>query len=256
MKILIIEDEIKTAKALGRIIADVIPGAIILQYIESVSHAVEYLLAKETPDVIFMDIQLADGTCFEIFSQVKITVPIIFCTAFDEYAIEAFKSNGVDYILKPFEKKDIQLAFKKIENLRNFFQQSPLLSERRFGDILRHLAHNKGKTNFLVFLNNKYTNVPTEKIAYFYSQFGGTFLVTFDRKEYPVSQSLDEAGLLISYNQFFRINRQYLVNFTAIAEIEQYFSRKLLVKLNISTSEKLLVTKDRVPRFLDWLEER
>lgn len=255
MKILIIEDEIKTAKALGRIIENVVPGATILQYIESVSQAVDYLSNNETPDVIFMDIQLADGSSFEIFGQVNITAPIVFCTAFDEYAVEAFKSNGVDYILKPFEKSDIQLAFKKIEQLKNFFQHSST-SENNFGEILKNLSPSKGKTNFLVFLNNKYVNVPTEKIAYFYSQFGGTFLVTFDQKEYAISQSLNEVGQLISENHFFRINRQYIINFTAITEIEHFFSRKLLVKLNIPTSEKLLVPKDRVPRFLHWLEER
>lgn len=255
MKILIIEDEIKTAKALGRIIVDVYPEAIILQYIESVSLAVQYFSGNEMPDIIFMDIQLADGTCFEIFSQIKITAPVVFCTAFDEYAVEAFKSNGVDYILKPFEKKDIQFAFKKIEGLKNPFQQSPL-PKKQLEDILNQLAYNKGRTNFLVFVNNKYSNVPVEKIAYFYSQFGGTFLVTFDKKEYPVPQSLDEVGQLISNNQFFRINRQYLVNFTAIAEVEHFFSRKLLVKLNIATSEKLLVNKDKASRFLQWLEDR
>ncbi len=255
MKIVIIEDEIKTAKALGRMIVDVVPEAIILQYIESVYRAVHYFSENEIPDVVFMDIQLADGTCFEIFSQVKITVPVVFCTAFDEYAVEAFKSNGVDYILKPFEKKDIQNAFKKIRDLKNFFQQVPV-SENHFEAILSRLANDKGKTNFLVYFNNKYFNVPTERIAYFYSKYGGTFLVTFEHKEYPVSQSLDEAGQLISGNQFFRISRQYLINFSAINEIEHYFARKLLVKLNILTSEKLLVSKDRVTGFLHWLEQR
>ncbi|KYH05180.1 DNA-binding response regulator [Chryseobacterium cucumeris] len=243
MKVLVIEDEIKTAKALGRMIAAVQPEATIVQYIESVAMAVKYLSGTETPDIIFMDIQLADGNCFEIFSQVRIKVPVIFCTAFDEYAIEAFKSNGVDYILKPFEKKDIQSAFEKINNLKNFFQNNNLTTGR-------------GKTNFLVFSNNKYNNIPVDKIACFYSQFGSTVLVTFDQKEYSVPQSLDEIGQLVSGAQFFRINRQYLINFTAIVEVEHYFSRKLLVSLKITTPEKPLVTKDKASRFLQWLEER
>ncbi|RLJ32874.1 LytTR family two component transcriptional regulator [Chryseobacterium sp. 7] len=253
MKVLVIEDEIKTAKALGRMIVAVQPESTIVQYIESVAMAVEYLSGAEIPDVIFMDIQLADGNCFEIFSQVKINVPVIFCTAFDEYAVEAFKSNGVDYILKPFEKKDIQSAFEKINNLKNFFQNSP---DRKLEDILNNLTTGRGKTNFLVFSNHKYNNIPVDRIACFYSQFGSTVLVTFDQKEYSIPQSLDEIGQLVSGSQFFRINRQYLINFTAIVEVEHYFSRKLLVSLKITTPEKPLVTKDKASRFLQWLEER
>lgn len=255
MKVLVIEDEIKTAKALGRMIVAIQPEATIVQYIESVAMAVEYLSGSELPDVIFMDIQLADGNCFEIFSQIRIKVPVIFCTAFDEYAIEAFKSNGVDYILKPFEKKDIQSAFEKITNLKNFFQHSPS-PDRKLEDILNNLTTGRGKTNFLVFSNNKYSNIHVDRIACFYSQFGNTVLVTLDQKEYSISQSLDEIGQLVSGTQFFRINRQYLINFAAIVEVEHYFSRKLLVNLKITTPEKPLVTKDKASRFLQWLEER
>ena len=255
MKILIIEDEIKTAKALGRLIEEVVPNALILHYIESVSLAVDYLLNNESPDVIFMDIQLSDGTSFEIFGQVDIRVPIVFCTAFDEYALDAFRNNGVDYILKPFEKSDVQIAFNKIENLKNYFQPHSML-KNDFEQMLTDLKYNRGKTNFLIYINNKYVNVPTEKIAYFYSQFGGTFLVTFDQKEYAISPSLDEIGQLLSQRIFYRINRQYVLNFTAIVEISHFFSRKLLVKLTIPTSEKLLVSKDRVKGFLHWLEDR
>lgn len=255
MKVLVIEDEIKTAKALGRMIVAVQPEATVVQYIESVAMAVGYLSENPTPDIIFMDIQLADGNCFEIFGQVSIKVPVVFCTAFDEYAIEAFKSNGVDYILKPFEKKDIESAFEKIKRLKNFFQHSPS-PDRQLADILANLTTGRGKTNFLVFSNNKYSNIPIDKIAFFYSQFGSTVLVTSDQKEYSIPQSLDEVGQLVSAAQFFRINRQYLINFSAIVEVEHYFSRKLLVSLKITTPEKLLVTKDKSSRFLLWLEER
>jgi len=255
MKVLVIEDEIKTAKALGRMIVAVQPEATVVQYIESVSMAVGYLSENPTPDIIFMDIQLADGNCFEIFGQVSIKVPVVFCTAFDEYAIEAFKSNGVDYILKPFEKKDIESAFEKIKRLKNFFQHSPS-PDQQLEDILANLTTGRGKTNFLVFSNNKYSNIPIDQIACFYSQFGSTVLVTSDQKEYSIPQSLDEVGQLVSAAQFFRINRQYLINFSAIVEVEHYFSRKLLVSLKITTPEKLLVTKDKSSRFLQWLEER
>src|SRR5260221_13062834 len=121
MRILIIEDEVKTAKALGQIIITVKPGAHIVAAIQSVVSAVDYLSRNERPDLIFMDIQLADGLCFEIFKAVKILSPVVFCTAYDDYAIEAFKSNGIDYILKPFSKDTILAAFEKVDKLQSFF---------------------------------------------------------------------------------------------------------------------------------------
>ncbi|WP_343644168.1 LytTR family DNA-binding domain-containing protein [Chryseobacterium sp.] len=253
MKVLIIEDEIKIAKILGKIITYLQPKAIIVGYIGSVSMAVDYLSKFEIPDIIFMDIQLEDGICFEIFNYVKINVPVIFCTAYDQYAIEAFKKNGVDYILKPVQKKDIQIAFNKINNLKNFFQHSAYTDRE---NILNGLITDRGKTNFLIFSHNKYCNIPIEHIACFHSQYGNTLLITYDQKEYSISKSLDKVEQLVSKSHFFRINRQYLINFTAITEVEHYFSRKLLVKLKISTPEILLVTKDKATHFLQWLEER
>lgn len=253
MKVLIIEDEITLAKNLGNMVISLLPQAVIVRYIGSVSMAVDYLSKSEIPDIIFMDIQLSDGNCFEIFNHVNINTPVIFCTAYDQYAIEAFKKNGIDYILKPIQKKDIQDAFNKIKNFQNFFQNSSFID---IENVLNSLITNKGKTNFLIFRQSKYCNIPIEQIAYFHSQYGGTLLITYDQKEYSVSKSLDEIGQLVSSKQFFRINRQYLINFTAVTEVEHYFSRKLLVKLKIPTSEVLLVTKDKATLFLRWLEER
>ncbi len=256
MQVLIIEDEVKTARALEQLIVSIKPEVKILAVIQSVQTAVQYLSTNPPPALIFMDIQLADGLCFEIFAAVKVQSPVIFCTAYDEYAIEAFKSNGIDYILKPFSKETLTAAFEKVSRLENFFQtakpDSPGL------EALLQLAgqQQQGKKSFLVFKHNRYLTIPTEKIAFFYIHHDTPTIVTLDQQEYPITQSLEEVHQQLSQKQFFRVNRQYLINFAAVKEVEHYFARKLLIHLVVPTKEKLLVGKDKTTSFLGWLEER
>lgn len=255
MTIVIIEDEVKTAKALGQLILSIRPDAQIMSYIQSIDSAVSYLSENDQPDLIFMDIQLADGLCFEIFKNVEVLSPVIFCTAFDDYAIEAFKANGIDYVLKPFSRESIAQAIKKAGELKNFFQRNKKAMPD-FDYLLTRKGENTGKTSFLVFKNNKYQTVLTENIAFFYIKNETPTIMTFDKAEYQITQSLDEVHKLLSPTQFFRTNRQYLINFSAIREAEHYFSRKLILKLTIPTEEKLLVGKDKATAFLSWLENR
>lgn len=253
MNIVIIEDELRTAKSLETIIKDLKPGARIVGQYQSVEDSVEALSDAAQPDLIFMDIQLADGLSFEIFKSVKITCPVVFCTAFDEYSLEAFKSNGVDYVLKPFSKDDIKEALRKVDELKNFFQQK---STPDLESLISRLNPPSSKTSFLVFKNQKYTTVQTDNIAFFYIRNDATSLMCFDGQEYTLSQSLDNIAALVSGKQFFRVNRQYLVNFKAIKEVEHYFLRKLYIKLVIETPEKLLINKEKSHSFLNWMEER
>ena len=253
MNIIIIEDELKTAKSLENMILGLRPDAKIIGQYQSVERSVEALANGPQPDLIFMDIQLADGLSFEIFKSVSITCPVVFCTAFDEYSLEAFKRNGVDYVLKPFSKEDIQEAFRKVDALKNFFQQKVMPD---LGDLLSKLVPPSGKTSFLVFKNQKYTTVHTDQIAFFYIRDDATSIMCFNKQEYAVSQSLDQITNSVSSGQFFRVNRQYLVNFKAIKEVEHYFLRKLYVKLVIETPEKLLINKEKSTVFLSWMEDR
>lgn len=255
MNILIIEDELKTAKALARMIVLAKPNAKIVGSIQSVETAVQYLSSNTAPDLIFMDVQLADGLCFDIFKRVKIISPIIFCTAYNDYAIEAFKCNGIDYVLKPFTPETILTAFEKVEGIKNFFQTSKN-ETGNLEDLINKIGENDGKKSFLVFKNNKYVIVPTENIAFFYIKDEVPTIGTFDKNEFSISQSLDEVYNLLSPKQFFRLNRQYLINFKSVLEVEHYFARKLFVKLVVPTPEKLLVGKDKVTAFLSWLENR
>jgi len=253
MQIILIEDEVKTAKSLENIILGLRPEAKIIGKYQSVAASVEALSTGSQPDLIFMDIQLADGLCFEIFQSVKIACPVVFCTAFDEYSLEAFKNNGVDYVLKPFSKDDIREALTKVDELKNFFQQK---SMPNLDEILLKLNSPATKTSFLVFRNQKYSTVQVENIAFFYIRYDATVIMCFDKESYSVGKSLDQIASIVSPRQFFRVNRQYLVNFKAIKEVEPYFMRKLYVKLVIDTPEKLLINKEKAHTFLSWMEER
>ncbi|KIO76887.1 LytTR family transcriptional regulator [Pedobacter lusitanus] len=254
MNIVIIEDEIKTAKALAKMILSLQPSAKIAATIQSVKTAVAYLSENVNPDLIFMDVQLADGNCFEIFKQIEVLSPIIFCTAFDEYVMDSFRANGIDYILKPFSVESIGSAFEKVALLKNFFQVNEQASLR-----INHLLDatgTTGKKGFLVFKNNKYITIQTSDIALFYIYNETTLIVTVNQEEYGIPHSLEELHKLVNPNQFFRINRQYLIGYTAVKEVEHYFARKLLVKLNIPTAEQLIVGKDKATLFLNWLDNR
>jgi two-component system response regulator LytT len=255
MRILIIEDEVKTAKALALLIQAIRPDGDLSGPLQTVEAAVKYLLKNQTPDLIFMDIQLADGLCFEIFKSVKVTAPVIFCTAYDQYAIEAFKANGVAYILKPFSKDSLAAAFEKVTLLKSHYSDQASLLDQLTG-LLNHRQEFQGKQSFLVTKQHKYLTIPTETIAFFYVRNESATIMTSDGQEYALAQSLDEITASLNPTQFFRVNRQYLISFKAIIEVEHYFARKLLVKMTPATPETLLVGKDKTTAFLSWLEKR
>jgi two-component system response regulator LytT len=253
MKIIIIEDEIKAAKSLANLIVKLRPAAQIAAQLQSIENAVDYLSENEEPDLIFMDIQLSDGLSFEIFKSVEIHCPIIFCTAYGEYAMDAIKANGIDYLLKPFSEADLQLAFEKVENFKNFFQQN---TQPDLDGLLKKIGLDEGKKSFLVFKNNKYTTIQTDLIAFIYIRNDSSTIMTFQQQEYAIDQSLDQVQNSLSAKQFFRVNRQYLINFSAIKEVEHYFARKLFVTLVIPSPDKLLIGKEKTSSFLNWLENR
>ncbi|MDR2236118.1 MAG: LytTR family DNA-binding domain-containing protein [Chryseobacterium sp.] len=253
MNIIIIEDEFRAAQSLQKLLSDLKPDAKILGIYDSIESSTEALSQNVKPDLIFMDIQLSDGLSFEIFKNVTITCPVIFCTAFDQYMLDAFKSNGVDYVLKPFSREDIAEALRKVDELKKFFTKTGL---PEIESILQRISQPAGKSSFLVFKNQKYTTIPTENIAYFYIHNEITHLVTFDKEQFQLSQPLGQIAGQVSDKQFFRINRQYLINFKAIKEMEHYFQRKILVRLTIETPENLLINKEKTHSFFTWLEDR
>jgi two-component system, LytTR family, response regulator LytT len=169
------------------------------------------------------------------------------------YALEAPTGNRIDYMLKFFSKEDIVAAFERMSDFKNLFQQNNLSG---LADLLTRLATPPGKKSFLVFKGNKYINVLTENIAFFHVKFESPVITCFNKEEYFVNYSLEQIQRLLPEKQFFRVNRQYLINFNAVKEVEHYFARKLLVNPAIPTKDKLIVSKERVTEFLHWLDNR
>ncbi len=169
------------------------------------------------------------------------------------YALEAPAGKAIDRILNSFSKEDMITAFDKMVDIKNFFQQGSLV---KFADLLNRLSSLNGKKNFLVLKNNKYINVLTDNIAFFYIKYESPVIMCFDKQEYFVNYSLDQVQNLLSEKQFFRLNRQYLINFNAIKEVEHYFARKLLVNSVIPMKSKLIISKEKVSDFLSWLDNR
>jgi len=169
------------------------------------------------------------------------------------YALEALPTTGFDHLLKSFSKEDMINAFEKMVDVKNLFQQGSLL---KLAELLTRLPHHPGKKSFLVFKNNKYVNVLTENIAFIYIKYESPVITCFDQQEFFVNYSLDQVQHLLPEKQFFRLNRQYLINFYAVKEVEHYFARKLLVNPVVPTKEKLIVSKEKVTQFLSWLDDR
>jgi two-component system response regulator LytT len=169
------------------------------------------------------------------------------------YTLEAPISSPVDFIANSFSKEEMITAFDKIVDVKKFFQQGNL---SKFADLLNRLQSLSGKKNFLVFKNHKYINVPTENIAFFYIKYDSPLIMCFDKQEYFVNYSLDQVQDLLPNKQFFRLNRQYLINFNAVKEVEHYFARKLLVNSVIPMKDKLIISREKVSEFLHWLDNR
>jgi len=169
------------------------------------------------------------------------------------YSLEAPARNGFEQLLKSFSNDDIINVFEKMAAFKNLFQQNSLI---KLSDLLTGSTISTGKNNFLVLKNHKYTNVLTESIAFFYIKYESAMIMCFDRQEYFVNYSLDQVQQLLPEKQFFRLNRQYLINFNAVKEVEHYFARKLLVNLVMPMKDKLIVPKEKVTQFLNWLDNR
>jgi two-component system response regulator LytT len=252
MKIVIIEDEQLTADDLAETILKVSPGVQILARLSSVKDSVAWFRRNEPPDLIFSDIQLGDGLCFEIFKKHPVTTPVIFCTAFDEYALTAFKAHGIDYILKPFDEQTIANSLTRYNELKRKF----LGNNQQLENILQLFEKRKNQKqgSVLIYHKDKILPVKLEDIAIFYIEHEITYINTFGLKIFTISKSLEELEE-VTGNTFYRANRQYLINRKAIKEVSQYFARKLSLTLSVPFSGTITISKVKVPDFLIWLSE-
>lgn len=253
MDVLIIEDERPAAARLEKLLKIHNDQINILNKIDSVKKAVQWLqIADNRPDLIFMDIQLADGLSFEIFEHVDITVPVIFTTAFDEYALRAFKVNSIDYLLKPIDEEGLEGAFKKLDRLAaNHQPQSNTLEQ-----ITQAMAMltNKYKSRFVIKVGEHIKSVAVDDILYFFSRDKASFCCIKDNKNYILDYSLEQIEAMVDPEIYFRINRKYLISLGAITDIISYSNSRLKIVLKNCPDDDVIVSRDRVNDFKSWLD--
>jgi two-component system, LytTR family, response regulator len=251
MKVAIIEDESLAAEKLENLLFEINPKFEICAKLKSVSESIGWL-SNNSADILFVDIQLSDGISFEIFEKVQTYIPIIFTTAYDQFAIQAFKLNSIDYLLKPVRKVDLEISLNKYEKVR-----LPVLNN--FEDIFRSLFPNQVsyKKRFLINYGNKLKMVETENIAFFWAREKNVFLSTFDRNIYPVDFSLDKLKEQLNPEIFFRINRKMIINLKAIMQMHSYSRSR--IKLDLSPPEpkgiEALVSIERSSDFKNWMNK-
>lgn len=251
LKILIIEDEEPAAKRLQKMIGEAEPGAELPGVIPSVSAAIKWFAEHGEPDLIFSDIQLADGTSFDIFKEVKINCPVIFVTAYDQYAIEAFKLNSVDYLLKPLKKDELLAAINKFRATR---PAAPVPLD--INKLLQAYAPQNPsyKTRFIVRYGEHIKTIQTEDIAYFNTEDKVNFLTSFEGRRFAIDFNLDHLEAQLDPKVFFRINRQFIVSIRSISEMFAYTKGRVLIKLNPASKHETIVSTERSADFKVWLD--
>ena len=248
MKALIIEDETAAAVNLAAILKQTAPDMEIVATLESVGESVEWLRANPQPDLLFMDIHLADGDSFRIFDFVEITSPVIFTTAYDRYALEAFKVNSIDYLLKPLNTADVERALAKLRRLTS-------VEQRDYGTRVRTLAAERSESEsvFLVHVRDRIIPLRREEIAFCYTANERVTAYDFEGTSYPLNRTLETLQAQLPEENFFRANRQFIVARRAVKEIVVWFGSRLALTLTVETPERIVISKARVPEFKAWL---
>ena len=250
LNVLIIEDEPPAARRLGRLLQELEPQAQIMEILDSVSSAVRWLQHHQA-DLIFADIHLADGNSFAIFEQVKVKTPIVFTTAYDQYAIRAFKLNSVDYLLKPIERGDLAQALEK------FRESRPAAVPFDVQAVISALEEQKTRPTyqrrFMVTSGEKIKSIPIEEVAYFFGQQKYVFLITPDGRQHLIDYTLTQLEDLLDPEQFFRINRQFIIGYQAITHMYTYSKSRVKIELTPPSDMEAIVSIEKAPRFKEWL---
>jgi two-component system LytT family response regulator len=264
MRVLLIEDEVTAANHVAALLQEIEPSLTILDVIDSVEDGRSKWSQLPTPDLIFSDIQLADGLSFSLLESVSVPCPIIFTTAYDEYAIRAFKLNSIDYLLKPIDRASLERSLQKYRSLARpatddlIHQMQSLLSGRAF-------LKQSYRTSFLIQFRDRLMPLKVADVAYFSIEGGVVSATLFDRTSdrrstglpvsYPIDLKLEDLDNQLDPHQFFRANRQFIVARNSILEAELYFNGRLQLKIQPPTNQPILISKDRVPLFKRWMEE-
>ena len=248
MRVLLIEDEKPASQKLIRLLGEINPDIEIVDVLKSVEQSINWFLHNPKPDLIFMDIQLEDGICFEIFESTQVHTPIIFTTAYDEYTLRAFKVNSIDYLLKPVDSDELKNA---IEKFKTHFTKTGAVE---LESILNQLRP-KTKERFLIKIGEHFKSVQTSMINCFYIKERCNFIHVDKGKNYPIDYSLDRMEQLIDSKSFFRVSRNFIINFHAIQDIVAYSSNRLKIILKDWTEkEDIIVSRERVSDFKEWMD--
>ena len=252
MRVVVFEDEKLASERLIELIQELKPQAEVVASLKSVEAALLWLDNNPEPDLLVSDIQLLDGSSFEIFEQKPIKCPVIFTTAYNEYAIKAFEVNSVDYLLKPIQKEKLANALLKLEERQAEAVVSPLDIDQ-----IRQVIQGTSveyKSSFLVKFGQRIKAIPVEQIAYFFSQDKLTYLVTFEGKKLPLDQPLEELEGLINPKNYFRVNRKYIVHFDAVSDIHPYFKGRVKLQLEPDAQDDIVISSEKTPLFKQWLD--
>lgn len=253
MNLVIIEDEKRAARRIEALLKEINPDLNVLSILHSVQEANAWFDKNTLPDLIISDIQLGDGRAFDILESISELPPVIFTTAYDEYAIKAFKSNGIDYLLKPIDKAELArsidkfLKLKKADNPIDIQQLAAILNTER----------KVFKSRFMIKVGEKLKSVPSDEIACFYSLNGGTYIHTIEKRNYTIDYSMDQLDELMDERSFFRINRKLMISFNSIEAIHTWSGSRLRIELSCAISEledDMLVSRERVKEFKEWLD--
>ncbi len=250
MRALIVEDESAAAKNLQSILRSIDPPIEVVALTESVVESVEFLQnSAESIDLIFMDIHLADGDAFKIFNRVEVTTPIIFTTAYDQYALQAFKVNSIDYLLKPINSSEVVRALEKLRQLTSSEVEGYNLR-------LRQVAENRTEqsSSFLVHVKDKIIPLRFEDIAFFYTSNERVIATTLRGESYPIDKSLDTIYSQLPSADFFRANRQFIISRPSVQDISVWFGSRLSLNLNVESPERIIIPKARISEFKEWLK--
>lgn len=254
MNVLIIEDEPLAASRIEKLVKELKPGSIVLDKIDSVKRSVAWLKSKAIPDLILMDIQLADGISFQIFEQCEVKSPVIFTTAYDEYALKAFKVNSIDYILKPVDKDELAAAFRKFDSLTSTTVVSPQKMMESIGYAMQMLTK-KYKERFVIKVGEHLKSVEVSEILFFFSLEKTTFAQARDGRKYILDFTMDQLEGIIDPARFFRINRKYIIAVDSIHDMISYTNSRLKLVLKTSDDQDVIVARERVQEFKDWLDK-
>ncbi|WP_103070710.1 LytR/AlgR family response regulator transcription factor [Aquimarina sediminis] len=251
MTAVIVEDENIASRRLANLIKELAPEIEIAGQITSVENGRDWFRNNPLPDLIFLDIQLNDGYGFDILDSLEDHPPVIFTTAYNEYAIRGFKYNGLDYLLKPIDKKDLNSALSKYR--KNITGSSLAMSEDKLKHI-KNLFAKEYKRRFMVKVGNQFNTFNVDDIAYFKSHEGVIFLHSHTSKQYPIEYTIDQLEDILDPVHFFRINRKFMVSVKAVIEIHSYFNSRLLLKLNPVNENQVIVSRERTSNFKKWLD--